>query len=559
MSEWIEKFKVHWDTYGVTIMTDWWTDGKGRTLINFLVNCPKGTVFLKSIDGSEHVHDAKLIYDMLKEVIAMVGENNVIQVCTDNASNYKLAGDWLMEDSKIYWMPCGAHCVNLALKDVGNLPIVKKVVADAQEVSIFIYNHKHVLRLMRDQTKGREIVRPSVTRFATNFLSLQSMYEKRQQLRDMIHTQKWRNSRWPKHPSAKSFIKTLKSNTFWNDMHYCLKMMAPLVDVLRMVDTEEKPSMPYIYKAMELCKAKVKANIGEQTQEDREMWKKVERIIDSRWEDMLQRPLHLAAHYLNPQYYYATPTSGLEMEANAIVKNGLLSCIEKLALNDEDEIQIVEDLVWYRDKKGRFEKKVTQSCAQTYAPGEWWVTFGTEVPALQRFARRVLSLTSSASPCERNWSTFSNLHTKKRNCLEHERLNSLAYVQYNMRLKKRYEERMNGKDLDPIILKNLDECVEWLIPQDAREDIVLGTDGLTFGVLEEAEDGNNDPPTTSNSRRTTTTSQGESSSRRQTSFTLVDEDSSSDEDENDGDEDYIAGGDFGDDDGMSSGDDEDLP
>ncbi|KAF6149876.1 hypothetical protein GIB67_008597 [Kingdonia uniflora] len=79
-SNWVDNFKVHWETYGVTIMTDWWTDGKGRTLINFLVNCPKGTVFLKSIDGSAHIHDAELIYKMLKDVIEEVGEKNVIQV-----------------------------------------------------------------------------------------------------------------------------------------------------------------------------------------------------------------------------------------------------------------------------------------------------------------------------------------------------------------------------------------------------------------------------------------------------------------------------------------------
>ncbi|KAF6134583.1 hypothetical protein GIB67_022323 [Kingdonia uniflora] len=79
-SNWVDNFKVHWETYGVTIMTDWWTDGKCRTLINFLVNCPKGTVFLKSIDGSAHIHDAELIYKMLKDVIEEVGKKNVIQV-----------------------------------------------------------------------------------------------------------------------------------------------------------------------------------------------------------------------------------------------------------------------------------------------------------------------------------------------------------------------------------------------------------------------------------------------------------------------------------------------
>ena len=61
-------------------MSDFWTDGKGRSLINFLVNCPTGTIFLKSIDASEHVKDANLIVNMINEVIEDVGEENIVQV-----------------------------------------------------------------------------------------------------------------------------------------------------------------------------------------------------------------------------------------------------------------------------------------------------------------------------------------------------------------------------------------------------------------------------------------------------------------------------------------------
>lgn len=68
----------------------------------------------------------------------------------------------------------------------------------------------------------------------------------------MIHTTKWNSIKWPKHPIGKVVLKKIKSRSFWNNMHTCLKIMSPLVDVLRMVDTEEKPSMPCIYKAMEL-------------------------------------------------------------------------------------------------------------------------------------------------------------------------------------------------------------------------------------------------------------------------------------------------------------------
>lgn len=56
------------------------------------------------------------------------------------------------------------------------------------------------------------------------------------------------------------------------------------------------------------------------------------------------------------------------------------------------------------------------------------------MPTLQRMAMRILSLTSSASACERNWSTFENIHTKKRNRLTTTHLDDLSFIQFNARM-----------------------------------------------------------------------------------------------------------------------------
>ncbi|KAF6142055.1 hypothetical protein GIB67_000227 [Kingdonia uniflora] len=85
------------------------------------------------------------------------------------------------------------------------------------------------------------------------------------------------------------------------------------------------------------------------------------------------------------------------------------------------------------------------------------------------------------------------------------------------------------KKIDPIVLKSFDECAEWLVPDDARDDIVLGTD-MTYGVLEDAEDGFDDPPLTRTSRTNTAShcSQEVASSSRSTTRHL--QDSSDDDD-----------------------------
>jgi hypothetical protein len=45
-------------------MVDGWTDQKRRTLINFLVYCPKGTILKKTVDASEASKTAVLLHKL---------------------------------------------------------------------------------------------------------------------------------------------------------------------------------------------------------------------------------------------------------------------------------------------------------------------------------------------------------------------------------------------------------------------------------------------------------------------------------------------------------------
>ena len=61
-------------------MTNGWTDRRRRTILNFLVNSPRGTVFLKSIDASDICKTADKIYKIMDDVVEEIGEDNVIQI-----------------------------------------------------------------------------------------------------------------------------------------------------------------------------------------------------------------------------------------------------------------------------------------------------------------------------------------------------------------------------------------------------------------------------------------------------------------------------------------------
>nr|XP_028956181.1 uncharacterized protein LOC103417677 isoform X2 [Malus domestica] len=296
-----------WKRYGCTIMMDGLSDGKSMCLINFLINSPRGTWFLKSVDASASIKNGDLLYGYLDDVIQEIGEENVVQVISNNASNYKNVGAKLMErKEKLWWTQCAAHCIDLMLKDIAKMKCFDDTLEHAKCITKYLYGHQWVLALMRKFTNNTEILRPAVTRMLGN--------------------------------------------------------------------SKER---------------------------------------------------------------------------------------------EDADIQLDS----YDRRLGNFADPLAMKTRKRRTPLGWWQRFGYRTPELMMFAIRVLGLTCSSSGCERNWSTFQMIHKKKRNRLEHKRLNALAYVKYNLALSERSLKR-SGR-CDPIVVEEIDSDDEWITE---REDPVLPQD-----------------------------------------------------------------------------------
>jgi len=75
---------------------------------------------LKSIDGSKFVKTGEKLFEMLDALAEEIGEENVVQVITDNSSNYVSVGKLLeAKRHNLYWSPCVAHCIDLMFEDIG--------------------------------------------------------------------------------------------------------------------------------------------------------------------------------------------------------------------------------------------------------------------------------------------------------------------------------------------------------------------------------------------------------------------------------------------------------
>ncbi|XP_073099112.1 uncharacterized protein [Elaeis guineensis] len=316
------------------------------------------------------------------------------------------------------------------MQDIGKLVSVKNTVAHAAGIIKYIYNHCYPLYLMRKFTGGKEIIRPAPTRFATNFIALQSILGHKDALRAMVTSREWTTSAYAKDSKGKKLTDDVLNSLFWNECATIVKLTEPLIQVLRIVDSDDRPSMGYLYHAIHQAR-------DEMIKRFRRRKIVVEpylRIVDSWWDLQLHQNLHTAGFWLNPCFQYDSKL----MDKHPRSVSGLLDIIERYSFgNPTLQGNLTNEMRLFRNAENDFGRSSAINDRSRLAPDEWWVTYGSCAPNLQKLAIRVLSQTCSASGCERNWSIFEHIHSKKRNRLEHQRLNDLVFVHYNLRLQQR--------------------------------------------------------------------------------------------------------------------------
>ncbi|GAV78875.1 LOW QUALITY PROTEIN: DUF659 domain-containing protein, partial [Cephalotus follicularis] len=330
----MDDHKKDWEKYGVSIMLDGWTNKKQKTLINFLVNCPRGTMVVDSVDVSSFSKNCDKMFEMLDNFVQRIGLENVVQVVTDSSSPIVMAGRLLEAKYQyLYRTPCAAHCMDLMLEDIGKLN------NNMRDGNLYIYTCPGVLNMTRQFTGQRELLPPAKTKFTTAFLILASIHKQKENLRKMF-TNEWTKGKWEKEALGKKVASIVLMPSFWTSIIRCLKVIIPLVRVLRLVDGEMKPSRGYIYGAMDRAKEVImKAFFGNE-----EKYKEVFTIIDRRWEVKLHRPLHAAAHFLNPEFYYYNKSVDVDFE----VQDGLLKCIQRLVASTDVQDKTSDELAIYK-------------------------------------------------------------------------------------------------------------------------------------------------------------------------------------------------------------------
>ncbi|CAA7051659.1 unnamed protein product [Microthlaspi erraticum] len=136
-------------------------------------------------------------------------------------------------------------------------------------------------------------------------------------------------------------------------MALVLKIFSPLVKVLRLADGEKIPSLGFIYGEILVAKNSIK----EATDQIERNYEPIIKIIDEKMKGRLDTPLHIAAYFLNPFYFYKN-TGIYDME----VMQAFISCVETFYYGDFDKQNEVvnQEVQQYRNKSGYFGMPLAQ-------------------------------------------------------------------------------------------------------------------------------------------------------------------------------------------------------
>lgn len=463
---------------GGTVVSDGWDDVSKNHLINFLCGNSKGFFFDGTIKlTSEDSENAERVAELICQEIINVGALSIVQVVTDTCSVMKAA--WKIIEKAFPWITCtccAPHVLSLELKDMAKIPEVADVIESGQKILARFWGRKRwartKLREVARKNHGKEIglYRAKVTRFAGKVRELGRLLRLKADLQEVVVSAEYAAHKFEKDDDAadgdadasgSDVVKNivLDESGFWKKLVEALRIMVPIVKLLRLTDGE-MPAMGKIYDRMFM--------IGQKIDESKVSWKdKAAKIHADRWE-YLHSFMHAAGYGFDPEFIE------MQDEIDEATQNGLFDIIEKICIRDalaeaddhdamvmslysedapmvavlpddvlnkaqERATQAHLELAKYQQREGRFGDPVVMKAAKDMAPAAWWAMYGKHVPRLASAARRVLAQTVSASAAERNWSVYGKIMTPARSRTQHARADKLVYCHETLHLRAKLQ------------------------------------------------------------------------------------------------------------------------
>ncbi|KAJ6410100.1 hypothetical protein OIU84_009573 [Salix udensis] len=168
-------------------------------------------------------------------------------------------------------------------------------------------------------------------------------------------------------------------------------------------------------------------------------------LIDEIWNDFLHSPLHAAAYYLNPTFFYDR-----NFHLDTEVSSGFQCSVIRMENDQRVQYLINKQATQYCRADGDFENGYAGDEIKNAHPDLWWSVYGNRCPELQKLAIRILSQTCDGSGrFSLDRSLAEKLVCKDLNQPEQNRRRDQMFVRYNLQLEEANKnKRKAGGDID---------------------------------------------------------------------------------------------------------------
>jgi len=119
-----------------------------------------------------------------------------------------------------------------------------------------------LISILKKFTKGRDLIRLGVTRFAMTYLTLACFHELKASLLTMFIYEEYKTSKFGTSQEGRKVENVILDSQIWKNDSTCLKVPTPLIMFLRLLDSYMKPIMGFIYEEMDCAKENIKCNFN---------------------------------------------------------------------------------------------------------------------------------------------------------------------------------------------------------------------------------------------------------------------------------------------------------
>lgn len=411
------------DSKDLHLQCDGWSNLNNESIINFVVSKPD-PLFVDFVMTKDNRHNARYLAELIEKILIKYGPEKFLVIIADNAANMKAALNIVKEKyPNIVPLGCLAHLLHLLCSDILRCTSVKSFMATVIDIVKTIKN-SHILKALFDQISAEKkkfkdrvtLKLPGKTRWGSHLFCIKSLLANKVVLQTLAVSEQAELSTEMKR-------RLLDDCVFWVRVQKMVDILNPIVHLI----TAFESNQPQIHKVFSKFNDLEKTLIVQlplsplQKAEEQNVLKKFKKRRDFGLGE-----IHLAADLLNP----AAQGSSLKPLELLDAVSFVCDVGRKMGVSIP---KIKENIADYRDKQGIWGKEFVWEGIDELSPVLWWRGLrGT--CELADVAIRILGAPVTSAATERTFSTFSWVHSKKRNRLNSQRAAKLTYLSCNWKL-----------------------------------------------------------------------------------------------------------------------------